>query len=169
MGILIFIIIVFIIIVIIVKPKNHMPKKGSLQETRIKLEYYQDIDNITTKCFDEKTTEFNRDLYFENRDIYRLSCPYPEIIEYMEDNLRYIGRSQIDVLNLILDDTNFDRVLFELRKRENIIRNVTWACGGGEGKNCPQYIQVYRKKVVWPYAWRNTMYKRKYRKNSNRL
>lgn len=75
-------------------------------------------------------------------------CGYPEIVEYMKDNLRYIGRRQIKVLNLILEDSDSNRILSELRKREeNIILNLIWVCGGGENENCPQYIDEYRKQL----------------------
>lgn len=148
MVLLFIVIIVIVIAVYATTSKDTTPKKGSMQENRIKLELYQEVDNITTKCFDEKTTEFNSDLYFENRFLYEECCHYPEITEYMKKNLQYIGRRQIMVLNLILEDSDSSRILSELRKREeNIIRNLTWVCGGGRGENCPQYIIEYRQQL----------------------
>lgn len=147
MVVLIFIIIVIVVIVIMTRPKDYTPKKGSMQENRIKMQLYQEVDDITTKCFDKRTTEFNSDLYFENRFLYEESR-YPEIAEYMESNLRYIGRRQIFALNLLLNDSDSDRIISELKNREEkIIRELIWVCGGGDEKNCPQYIITYRKRL----------------------
>ena len=146
-GVLIFLIIVIIVIVMMTKSKDYTPKKGSMQENRIKMQLYQEVDDITTKCFDENTTEFNSKSYFENRFIYE-DCRYPEISKYMRDNLRYIGRRQIAALNVIMNNPDPERILLELKRREeNIIRNLIWVCGGGEDNNCPEYIQEYRNSL----------------------
>lgn len=147
MWILIIVIIVVVIAVYVTTSRDTAPKKGSIQESRIKSELYQEVDNITTKCFNERTTEFNSDLYFENRFLYEENR-YPEIGEYMKSNLQYIGRRQIFALNLILEDTDSNRILSELRNREeNIIRNLIWVCGGGVDGKCPQYIIEYRERL----------------------
>lgn len=147
MGILLFLIIVIVAIVFVRKSTDNTPKKGSLQEARIKSELYQEVDNITTKCFNEQTTEFNNRLYFENRDIYNY-CGYPEIIEYMGDNLKYIGWRQCLAINAILEMYLPKEIIFELKKREeNIIRNLIWVCGGGDESKCPDYIVTYRNKL----------------------
>ncbi len=147
MGVLFFLIIVIIVIVMMTKPKDYSPKKGSMQENELKLRLYKEVDNITTKCFNEKTTEFNSDLYFENREIY-LYCRYPEIAQYMGSNLQYIGRRQIVALNVIMNNPDPDRILLELKRREeNIIRNLIWVCGGGEDNKCPEYIREYRNSL----------------------
>ena len=147
MGILFLIIIVIVVIVFIRKSTDNTPKKGSLQEARIKSELYQEVDNITTKCLNEQTTEFNSDLYFENRDIYNY-CGYPEIIEYMADNLKYIGRRQCLAINAMLGMYLPKEIISELRNREeNIIRNLIWVCGGGDESKCPEYIVTYRNKL----------------------
>lgn len=148
MGVLIFIIIVIVVIVIMTKPKDYTPKKGSMQENRIKMQLYQEVDDITTKCFDERTMEFNSDLYFENRFIYE-GCGYPEVVEYMKKNLQYIGYRQIYSINLLLETYDPDTILSELQKRRwTILLNLEWICGGGDGKKCPEYIIKYRHELL---------------------
>ena len=117
MGVLLFVIIVIVVIILIVKSTDHTPKKGSLQETRIKLQLYKEVDDITTKCFNEHTTAFDYGPYFENRDIYNY-CNYPEIVEYMSKNLRYIGWRQCLAINGILEVGAPKEIIFELKQRE---------------------------------------------------
>ena len=147
MVLLFIVIIVIVIAVYATTSKDTTPKKGSMQENKIKLELYQEVDNITWECVDKETAEFDSHLYFENRFIYE-SCGYPEVVEYMKKNLRDIGGYQIMILNGILEVSDANWILCELRKREEkIILNLIWVCGGGENNNCPQYIIEYRKQL----------------------
>lgn len=147
MGILLLIVVVIVVIFFIKKSTDYTPAKGSLQEAKIKSDLYKEVDNITTNCFNRQTTVFNSDLYFENRDIYNY-CRYPEIAEYMANNLKYIGRCQCLTINAILRVRAPKEIIHELNMREeNIIRNLIWVCGGGTSSNCPNYIITYRKRL----------------------
>ena len=66
----------------------------------------------------------------------------------MSKNLRYIGWRQCLAINGILEVGAPKEIIFELKQREdNIIRNLTWVCGGGDDSKCPKYIDTYRKKL----------------------